>query len=93
MAGQGRGADPSAARLGARDHHNLSDPNAAPNGYRVLPWFQTGTFEAAVARGRALAADIIREPFANPDARHLECWMRDPDGYVVALASREGDVG
>jgi hypothetical protein len=46
-----------------------------------------------VARGRALAADIIREPFANPDARHLECWMRDPDGYVVALASREGDVG
>jgi hypothetical protein len=59
----------------------------------VLLWFQTDTFEAAVARGRALAADIIREPFANPDARHLECWMRDSDGYVVVLASGEGDLG
>jgi catechol 2,3-dioxygenase-like lactoylglutathione lyase family enzyme len=75
---------------GAHDHSNLGDPNAAPNGYGVLLWFQTNTFEAAVARARALGVHIIQEPFVNPNARHLDCWMRDPDGYVVVLASREG---
>ena len=29
----------------------------------------------------------------NPKARHLEYWVRDPDGYVVVLASRNGDIG
>ena len=55
----------------------------------MLLWFETNAFEAAVARPRAFGAVIIREPFASPNARHVECWMRDPDGYVVVLASRE----
>jgi hypothetical protein len=29
----------------------------------------------------------------NPNARHLECWVRDPDGYVVVLVGRNGDAG
>ena len=77
---------------GAHDHPNLGDPDAAPNGHGVLLWFQTDAFEAAVARARALGAEIIQEPFVNPNARHLECWMRDLDGYVVMLASRAGNV-
>jgi predicted enzyme related to lactoylglutathione lyase len=77
----------------AHDHPNLGDPDAAPNGYGVLLWFQTDAFDAAVARAHALGADIIQEPFVNLNARHLECWMRDLDGYVVVLASRDGDVG
>jgi catechol 2,3-dioxygenase-like lactoylglutathione lyase family enzyme len=75
---------------GAHDHPNPGDPDAAPNGYGELLWFQTDALEAAVAGARALGADIIQELFVNPNARHLECWMRDPDGYVVVLASREG---
>ena len=68
-------------------------PEAAPNGYGMLLWFQTDAFDPAVTCARALGADIIQEPFVNPNARHLECWMRDPDGYVVVLASQDGDIG
>jgi predicted enzyme related to lactoylglutathione lyase len=68
-------------------------PDAAPNGYGVLLCFQTDGFDSAVARAHALGAEIIREPFVNPNARHLECWLRDPDGYMVVLANEDGDVG
>jgi hypothetical protein len=40
----------------------------------------------AVARARELRADILEEPHVNPNANHRECWLRDPDGYVVVLA-------
>jgi hypothetical protein len=59
----------------------------------VLLWFETDAFDAAVARAHALGAEIIQEPFVNPNARHLECWLRDPDGYVVVLASQDDDTG
>jgi len=77
----------------AHDHPNLGDPDAAPHGHGVLLWFETDGFDDAVARARALGAAIITEPFVNPSARQRECWLRDPDGYVVVLASREGDLG
>lgn len=70
----------------AHDHPNLGDPDAAPPGYGVLLWFQTDAFDAAVARAEALGARIIQKPFTNPRAGHRECWLRDPDGYVVVLA-------
>lgn len=76
----------------AHEHPNLGDPDAAPHGYGVLLWFQTDEFDAAVARARALGAKIIEEPRVNPNAQHRECWMCDPDGYVVVLASQEGYV-
>jgi hypothetical protein len=46
-----------------------------------------------VAGARALGADIVHELFVNPNARHLECWVRDPDGYVVVRAGCNGDAG
>jgi hypothetical protein len=49
-------------------------------------------FDPAVGRARALGAEILEEPHGNPNARHRECWIRDPDGYVVVLASRHGDL-
>jgi catechol 2,3-dioxygenase-like lactoylglutathione lyase family enzyme len=76
----------------AHEHPNLGDPDAAPHGYGVLLWFQTDEFDAAVARARALGARIIQEPKVNPRAQHRECWLRDPDGYVVVLAGPEGDL-
>ncbi len=77
----------------AHDHPNLGDPDAAAHGYGVLLWFQTDAFDAAVARARSLDAEIIAAPRVNPRARQRECWLRDPDGYVVVLAGPEGDVG
>ena len=28
----------------------------------------------------------------NPNAMHWECWVRDPDGYVVVIASPDGSA-
>lgn len=67
-------------------HANLGDP-AAPVGNGVVVWFMVDDFEAAVARARGLAAVVLEEPHGNPGAGHTEIWLRDPDGYVVVLAS------
>ena len=77
---------------GEDDHPNLGDPNLAEHGYGVLLWFETDDFEAAIARARNLGADIIEERRRNANARHLECWLRDPDGYVVVIAGRDGSL-
>jgi catechol 2,3-dioxygenase-like lactoylglutathione lyase family enzyme len=77
----------------AEEHPNLGDPDAAPHGYGVLLWFQTGDFDAAVGRAGDLAAEILAGPLVNPNARHREIWLRDPDGYVVVIAGRAGDFG
>ncbi|MEO1020258.1 MAG: VOC family protein [Pseudomonadota bacterium] len=77
----------------AHEHPNLGDPNAAPNGYGVLLWFQTKAFDAAVERAHALKAEIVEDVHVNPNARQRELWLRDIDGYIVVLASLAGDLG
>lgn len=79
-------------RWDAHDHPHMGNPASKPYGNGVLLWFQTDRFDAAVARARALAAEILEEPHINTNANHRECWLRDPDGYVVVLASACGDV-
>ena len=79
-------------RWDAHDHPHMGDPASKPCGNGVLLWFRTDAFDAAVGRARALGADILEEPHVNPNARHRECWLRDPDGYVVVLAGAAGDV-
>src|SRR5271166_1928560 len=69
------------------DHPNLVNADAAPNGHGVLLWFEVDDFEAAVERARSLHAKFIEEPKVNPNAGHREMWLRDPDGYVVVIAS------
>ena len=78
---------------GDHDHANLGHPDAAAHGYGVLLWFETAQFDEAVARARELNAVIVEEPHVNRNARHREIWVRDPDGYVVVLASPYGDTG
>jgi len=73
------------------DHPNLVNANAAPPGHGVLLWFQVGDFDAAVERARALQAEVILEPHINPAPQHIEMWLRDPDGYVVVIASPDGE--
>jgi catechol 2,3-dioxygenase-like lactoylglutathione lyase family enzyme len=80
-------------KWGDHDHPNLGDPDAAPHGYGVLLWFETGHFDDALSRARELGAEIVEEPHVNPNAKHREVWLRDPDGYIVVLASPYGDIG
>jgi catechol 2,3-dioxygenase-like lactoylglutathione lyase family enzyme len=75
------------------DHPNLVNPNAARIGHGVLLWFAVSDFEAAVGRARELKAEIVLEPHVNPAPQHREVWLRDPDGYVVVLAGRDGECG
>jgi catechol 2,3-dioxygenase-like lactoylglutathione lyase family enzyme len=73
-------------------HPNLCDADAAPHGFGVLLWFQMSAFDEAVRQARNLGAEILEEPHVNPRANHRECWIRDPDGYVVVVVSDVGDV-
>ena len=77
----------------AEDHPNLVDADAAPRGHGVVLWFQVDDFNSTVERVRRLAAEIIEEPHFNPAPQHREIWLRDPDGYVVVVASPDGESG
>lgn len=77
----------------AENHPNLVNADAAPAGHGVLLWFEVDDFDAAVARSRALRAGIVLESHVNPAPQHREIWLRDPDGYVVVLASPDGECG
>ena len=70
-----------------------SDADAAPPGHGVLLWFQIDDFDLVVERVRGLGAEILEEPHVNPAPRHREIWLRDPDGYVVVVASPDGECG
>jgi catechol 2,3-dioxygenase-like lactoylglutathione lyase family enzyme len=75
------------------DHANLVGADAAPHGHGVLLWFEVDDFDAAVGGARALAAEVVEDVHVNPNARHRELWLRDLDGYVVVIASPEGEAG
>lgn len=75
------------------EHHpNLVNANAAPPGHGVLLWFQVTDFDSTVDRARELRAEIILEPQVNPAPQHREIWLRDPDGYVLVIASPDGEA-
>jgi catechol 2,3-dioxygenase-like lactoylglutathione lyase family enzyme len=75
------------------DHPNLVNPDAAPVGHGVVLWFQVNDFDLAVERARALGAEIVLEPHINPAPNHREIWLRDRDGYIVVVASPDGEAG
>ena len=72
------------------DHPNLVGRDRAKLAHGVVLWFQVEDFDAAVERARALDAEMIEEPHINPAPGHWEMWLRDPDGYVVVIASLPG---
>jgi hypothetical protein len=74
------------------DHPNLVNADAAPPAHGVLLWFEVDDFDAAVQRARSLNAQVIEEPHVNPRPNHREMWLRDPDGYVVVIASPDGEA-
>jgi hypothetical protein len=74
------------------EHPNLVDPGKAPCGHGVLLWFEVDDFDAAVLRAERLGAEIVIEPHVNPAPQHRELWLRDPNGYVVVIASPDGEA-
>ena len=43
-------------------------------------------------RARALRAKVLLKPHVNPAPGHREMWIQDPDGYVVVIASPDGEA-
>jgi catechol 2,3-dioxygenase-like lactoylglutathione lyase family enzyme len=86
-------------RFDAEHHHGpIGDPSDKPYGNGVLLWFEIDDFEATVARAEAMKIDIVLPRHRNPPTgqgapNHWECWLRDPDGYIVVLASPDGSAG
>jgi len=86
-------------RFGVEHHHGpIGDPTARPYGNGVLLWFEVDDFDAAVARAAELKAEIVLPRHRNPPEgpggpNHWELWLRDPDGYLVVLASPDGTAG
>ena len=70
------------------EHPFMGDPAVDPKGNGIVLWFMVDDFDHAVERARELKAQVLQGPQLNPNAHHIECWLRDPDGYVVVLASK-----
>jgi catechol 2,3-dioxygenase-like lactoylglutathione lyase family enzyme len=80
------------------DHGRIADPGVRPYGHGVLLWFEVEDFEAALERARALGARVLKPRLRNPATppggpNHWECWLLDPDGYAIVLASPDGTAG
>jgi Glyoxalase-like domain len=73
------------------DHPNLVNAAAAPVGHGIVLWFQVEDFDSAVKRVYSLEAEVIEGPYVNPAPQHREIWLRDPNGFVVVLASPDGE--
>lgn len=73
-------------------HGHMGNPDQ-PVGNGVLVWFEVDDFDDAVARARKLGAPVVLDVHVNPNARHRELWVSDPDGYTVVIASPDGEAG
>jgi catechol 2,3-dioxygenase-like lactoylglutathione lyase family enzyme len=79
----------------AHHHGAIGDPNDKPYGNGVLLWFEIDDFDAAMSRVEELKASVVLPRHRNPPdgdggPNHWECWLRDPDGYIVVIASPDG---
>ena len=80
------------------DHPAIGNRQVKPYGNGVLLWFEIDDFDAGMKRVKELDAEIVMPRHRNPPSggggpNHWECWLRDPDGYVVVLASPDGTAG
>jgi catechol 2,3-dioxygenase-like lactoylglutathione lyase family enzyme len=81
----------------AHDHGPIGDPAIRPWGNGVLVWFEVDDFDACHARALAMNVDVVLPKHRNPPdgkggPNHWEIWIRDPNGYVVVIASPDGSA-
>ena len=81
------------------EHHHggIGDVDDRPYGNGVLLWFEVEDIDGAIARAGELGAEVVlprhrNPPDGNGGPNHWECWLRDPDGYMVVLASPDGSA-
>ena len=80
----------------AEHHHGpIADRQDRPYGNGVLLWFEVDDFESVVQRAAEMEVEIVLQRHRNPrdgdgGPNHWECWMRDPDGYLLVVASPYG---
>ena len=85
-------------RFEVEHHHGpIGDPNDKPYGNGVLPWFEIDDFDASMSHATEMKAPVVlprhrNPPDGNGGPNHWECWLRDPDGYTVVLASPDGSA-
>jgi catechol 2,3-dioxygenase-like lactoylglutathione lyase family enzyme len=80
------------------EHHHgpIADRADKPYGNGLLLWFEVDDFEDVLARAAEMDVEIVIPRHRNPPddndggPNHWECWMRDPDGYIVVVASPYG---
>ena len=82
----------------AHHHGPIGDVADKPYGNGVLLWFEIDDFDAAMLRVAAMQPEIVLPRHRNPPdgkggPNHWECWLRDPAGYTVVLASPDGSAG
>ena len=81
-------------------HHGLiGNCEDKPYGNGVLLWFEVDDFDEVMQRCAEMGAEVVMPRHRNPPEsegdggpNHWECWMRDPDGYVVVVASPDGSA-
>lgn len=79
----------------AHHHGPIGDPERKPYGNGVAVWFELDDFDAATGRAESMNVEVLKPRHRNPpDGRggpnHWELWLRDPNGYLVVLASPDG---
>ena len=85
-------------RFKVEHHHGaIGDPDDRPYGNGVLLWFEIDDFDRAMTRVADMGAEVVIPKHRNPPTgdggpNHWECWLRDPDGYTVVLASPDGSA-
>ena len=79
------------------EHHHgpIGQREQRPYGNGLLLWFEVDDFDDVMARAVAMGAVIEipkhrNPPDGNGGPNHWECWLRDPDGYRVVVASPYG---
>jgi catechol 2,3-dioxygenase-like lactoylglutathione lyase family enzyme len=80
------------------DHGPIGDRYDKPYGNGLLLWFEVDDFDAILERSIEMGVEIVfprhrNPPDGNGGPNHWECWMRDPDGYVVVVASPFNSAG
>jgi catechol 2,3-dioxygenase-like lactoylglutathione lyase family enzyme len=77
----------------AHEHPNIGRPELKPYGNGVVLWFLAEQVEQAFATATSARAEVLEPISVNPNANHLEFWLRDPNGYVIVVAGQYGQLG
>lgn len=68
-------------------HHDSLIDKSSKAGNGVILWFETDDFYGLLNRVQSYNIKLDRGPIENPNAKQMEVWLHDPNGYRVVIAS------